>query len=577
MPGLTWIKRNIKEVLLVWCLLLAAQGQVERLLAIQGAFAKIVYLGLLAFLTACLVATAYIQRAAVRWGTAALLALSAYSILVFENTTAEFLTYDAFINMLHSAGFAGDAVSQHAGVFIRSVIEPLLLFFAIGLRPQRYAGFPQWVPVLAPYAGVIALSILLFGRGGDGARGQPLSFTPLSYLTLAGYEALIHEAGPRQEVAITPVEAPAARDIVFIIDESISGQYLDINSPGGVETPLSRAHQGVNIYNYGLATSVNNCSVGTNVTLRFGGTRDDYRRINATMPSIWQYAQKAGLKTVYIDAQRTHGALHNLMDDAERAHIDAFVQFDDSHVQMRDILSARKIVDYLKNDTAELLVVNKVGGHFPVHDKYPDDFMLYRPTLPRGGWDEVADTGDRTGFDGTEDDWVRYRNSYRNTLAWNIGAFFQELLDSGQLGNATIVYTADHGQDLHERGSPGNNTHCSVDPGPEEGVVPLVVIEGANVRKPLGWSAHLAGNVNRSSHFMIFPSLLRLMGYSAEQISETYGASLLEPSTDPQTINILFHARLGRHPIWRAIDVTTVMPPPAGDSASGGGIRSSAN
>src|SRR3546814_9750893 len=58
------------------------------------------------------------------------------------------------------------------------------------------------------------------------------------------------------------------------------------------------------IYNYGLAASVTNCSVGSNVTLRYGGTRKDYQRINGTQPSIWAYARKAGLRTVYIDSQR---------------------------------------------------------------------------------------------------------------------------------------------------------------------------------------------------------------------------------------------------------------------------------
>src|SRR3546814_10073345 len=82
------------------------------------------------------------------------------------------------------------------------------------------------------------------------------------------------------------------------------------------------------IYNYGLAASVTNCSVGSNVTLRYGGTRKDYQRINGTQPSIWAYARKAGLRTVYIDSQRTGGALQNMMTDEERALIDTFLQFD---------------------------------------------------------------------------------------------------------------------------------------------------------------------------------------------------------------------------------------------------------
>src|SRR3546814_16212679 len=69
------------------------------------------------------------------------------------------------------------------------------------------------------------------------------------------------------------------------------------------------------IYNYGLAASVTNCSVGSNVTLRYGGTRKDYQRINGTQPSIWAYARKAGLRTVYIEHQRTGRALQNMKHD----------------------------------------------------------------------------------------------------------------------------------------------------------------------------------------------------------------------------------------------------------------------
>jgi hypothetical protein len=79
-----------------------------------------------------------------------------------------------------------------------------------------------------------------------------------------------------------------------------------------------------------------------------------------------------------------------------------------------------------------LVVINKVGAHFPVHDKYPDAFMAYRPTLPRGQFTEVADTGKRDGFNGQPDDWVLYRNAYKNTVLWNVGEFFLAGVCPGQ-------------------------------------------------------------------------------------------------------------------------------------------------
>src|SRR5207253_8586956 len=106
--------------------------------------------------------------------------------------------------------------------------------------------------------------------------------------------------------------------------------------------------------------SIANCSADTNVTLRYGGTRSDYRRINSTLPSIWQYAKQAGLRTVYIDAQRTGGLLQNLMTDLERKDIDEFVQFDQTSVRDRDMAVAQKLIELLNDGQPQLVVINKV-------------------------------------------------------------------------------------------------------------------------------------------------------------------------------------------------------------------------
>jgi lipid A ethanolaminephosphotransferase len=129
-----------------------------------------------------------------------------------------------------------------------------------------------------------------------------------------------------------------------------------------------------------------------------------------------------------------------------------------------------------------------------------------------------------------------------------------------------ILYTSDHGQDLHERGNPGLNTHCGQSPVMEEGLVPLVVLHGAGLNT-LDWTAHLEANRNRSSHFNIFPTLLQLMGYSIDAVQAVYGRSLTVPTEDPFTFNTRFNARLGRPPRWEFIDLSRIVTPPP-DSAS---------
>lgn len=552
--------RYFKEALLALCFLLSLPDIGARFADIDGVAGQASYLVLLAILWGALLTAAYAPSVPLRWSIAFLLSISAYYLTTFAHITAQFMTYDAFINMMKSAGFIEDALAQNRPAFIKTAGPALLLLTAIGLKPERRLPLmPGWLVSIGPWMGVALLAGVLFARGGDGARGQPPGFAALAYLGLAGYESATGHIGPRQPVTLPQASGSLTRNIVFIIDESIAGRYLDINSAAGVPTPLSQAWTGIDIHNYGLAASITNCSVGSNLTLRYGGTRADYQRINATWPSIWAYARKAGMRTVYIDGQRTGGALQNGMTSSERAQIDSFMQFDDIPVQQRDIAIAHQLVRELVDPKPKLILVNKVGAHFPVHDKYPDGYLRYRPALHRGQYRDISDTGERFNFGGTPEDWVRYRNSYRNTLLWNVGAFFKIVLEQADLSQTTLIYTGDHGQNLHEHDNPGVNTHCSPDPIREEGVVPLLVIEGKGASR-IDWTKNLARNHGQTSHYMIFPTLLALMGYDTVSIQSQYGQSLDQPSNDPGTFNTLFNARLNRQPRWLAIEPTRAEP-----------------
>lgn len=552
--------RYAKELFLIIYLLLYAQYYIERLNAIGLGFAVLLFGAMFLALTLALYLTAYIRQTLIRHAFALVMFASAVFFDVYTRVTADYLSYSSFVSLVYSGGFIQEAAYQYRDAILHGVLSGLLLLFGIGLKPRHGLAIPNALRVAAPLCGVLLLSAVLFLRAGEGARGLPIMYTPLAYLNLFAYEALHNTVGPREPVTLARTSQAVGHDIVLIIDESISGNYLDINAPFGVHSNLKQAHAGVDIFNYGYAASIANCSADTNVTLRYGGTRADYMRINTTLPSIWQYAKKAGLRTVYIDAQRTAGNLQNLMTDTEKKDIDQFVQFDQTSVRDRDMAAAAKLIELLNDDKPELVVINKVGAHFPVHDKYPDAFMAYRPTLPRGQFTEVADTGERNGFNGQPDDWVLYRNAYKNTLLWNVGEFFARVFAQGNLNNALLIYTSDHGQDLHERGNPGLNTHCGGDPVEEEGLVPLVVIQGSGL-KTLDWSAYLAANKDRSSHYNIFPTLLQVMGYDLAGIEAVYGKPLSVATADEFTFNYRFNARLGAKPEWKYIDLGSIVTP----------------
>ena len=545
--------RNRVKELLILAYLAAGAGDIwARTTSLGLSASLLLWMGLYGLLALSLFLAAAVKDARLRWFYAVLLAASSLFLGSTERVMDEHLSYDAYLNLVHSTGWIGDALAQYGRAVVWTVPASLLLCVGIGLKPSGPNPWHGAASVAAPPMAVLLLGLVLFLRGGEGGRALPGAFLPLSYSAIHLAEQAGGDDGPRQPVKIARPRAPLARDIVFVIDESVTGDWLDINDPDGARSGLAEPRPGVRIRNYGLAAAINNCSVGANLTLRHGGTRSDYQRINATMPSLFDYAHAAGMETVYLDAQRTGGRLHNGMTHEEAEALDHFVQYDRVPVVDRDQAIADSIARRLANDRSEFILVNKVGAHFPIHDKYPDSHLVHRPALPRGRFIDITDTGSRTGFGGTPHEWALYRNSYRNTLAWNVGAFFERLLGKADLSRATIVYTSDHGQDLHETGAPGLATHCSSKPVPAEGIVPLVVIEG-EMATTLDWDANLAANRDRVSHYQIFPTLLALMGYDPEAVEATYGASLVPRSRDPGTFNTRYNARLGREPLWVAI------------------------
>lgn len=524
---------------------------------------------LFVLLAGTLFLAAGITNSPLRVATALLLGLASGFQQCVERVTGGPLTYEAFVNLMAARDNLGAALSQHGAVLLIVGPVTLLLVAGIALPPARPPRFwsrrEQLVAKGAVPLAIALLALLLYQRGGEGSRALPASFAPIAFTALLGVDALANPPRAREPVKLPRSGDRPARDILLIVDESIAANYLDINHPAGVPTGLGRPRPGIIIRNYGYAASVHNCSATSNLVLRYGGTRETYQQAIASGPSLWAHARHAGYETVFIDAQTGNGALQNRMETSERAEIDHHIQFGNIAPMQRDMAAADELVRRIGNATPEFIYVNKVGAHFPIQDKYPDRLMLYRPVLERGHAPAVTWSSNRAGFDGSPDAWVRYRNSYRNTLLWTVGAFFDRLLDKAQMGKATILYTSDHGQDLHERGNPGRNTHCgTTHPLDQEGLVPLLVIEGDGART-LDWDRTLRRNRNGMSHFRIHPTLLALMGYDESAFRPFYGPTLADPAPDPFTFNTRFWTRLGQKPEWEHIELRDVNAPPVSD------------
>jgi len=553
---------GLKLLLVLLYLAWDYQAVWERVASLGPSVALIAYLALYAVLAVALMAAAFIPGHTLRIGFAALLAAGSITLHSYEWATGSPLTYDAFETMVASRGDAADAMSQHGGSLWQAIGAAAILFAAIALPPRRHA-LPRGLGWLLPAAAVLGLAGLLYVRGGEGTRALPAPFAPIAEAGIMGALALAEDDGPRKGVAFVPGQPLATGDVVLVIDESVAAMYLDVNHRDGVRSGLAGERPGIEIANYGVAASISNCSAGSNRSLRFGGTRENYRDIAQHAPSIWAFAHKAGYRTVYLDGQRMGGVLQNLMDAAERAEVDDFVQLGGTPVPERDHRLAGMLAARLENGVAELIVVNKVGAHFPVADKFPEDQATYAPLPARGSGPGIIDTGRDDGRTGSAAEWRLYRNAYRNTVAWSTGGFFDRVLPRMTGTGAVLVYTSDHGQDLHERADGGRATHCVAEPHPAEGAVPLVVVDAAG--GVLDWRGGVAAQFDATSHFRVFPTLLALMGYSPHDTAASYGQTLVAPAPDPMTFTSRYFATLGREPAWNRIERAELAAPPRAD------------
>jgi len=554
----TILRGRIKLFLVVLAIIVGFFGAIDRIPMLDTFKSAAFYVGLYGLLSIAFVAAAYSQPLWLRLVFAVAFAASVQFYEGFRLATGSWPNYDSFVIMLQSIGFADNAWDHHRIPILKSIAHALLVLVAVGLRPASPRLMARYL-VVAPIAAITMLSSILYARGGDGANGLPPSFPAIGYSAIHITDKILSPVVQRQEVGLKPVQKPMARDLVYIVDESVLATYLDINHPDGVYSGLDRTVGTTNISNFGIAASIALCSASVNYTLRHGGSRENYANMNATLPSIFDYARHAGMHTVYLDGQGIKGKFSNLMYQEEFDLIDHHISLHDYPVLLRDQMLAKEIIKLSQDDQSSFIFVNKVGAHFPVQDKYPDSHLKYQPVSSRGNYVNISDTGSRVGFQGDPESWRLYRNAYRNTLLWNTGNFFDQIFKHADLQQTAIIYTADHGQRLHEDGSPGQNTHCSPDPRAEEGAAPLVFITPDTVTLDFPGSAQ--SNYNKTSHYRLFPTVLQMMGYDKQEVTSIYGADVTSAKPDPYTYNAYFNARMGRKPVWLKIDPQQVATP----------------
>jgi glucan phosphoethanolaminetransferase (alkaline phosphatase superfamily) len=336
--------------------------------------------------------------------------------------------------------------------------------------------------------------------------------------------------GKREDVTIDFDDKKQCDKLVYIVDESIRGDKLSINGFEMNTTPYLQEIQN-SFFNYGVASSASNSSGPSNIMLQTG-IRSDQMDQMATLffknTNIFQFAKQAGYKTIYIDGQGKGSLLLNYMRSVDFKTIDEAIQMRSKYPDTKrydiDMKIAEEITSLFTQYSQEKLFIYvlKSGSHFPYESSCPKvDSEMGKVIIKQ---------------DKNSDDTLRQlRLNYYSSIKWNVDHFFKTLIPTITQYNPTIIYTSDHGQSLREDGSIA--THGVVHGNVYQGIVPLIVF-------PLGTSyaqflsladENYRHNVNKASHFNIFPTILLLLGYSNKDIAKTYEPSLFSKLTSTRS------------------------------------------
>ncbi len=423
-----------------------------------------------------------------------------YTDLVYLLMSAFPFSFPDAINITNNPGYAPGAISSFGLIFLAAFLPAGFCFILIKrtltVLPKIRAGWVVPVNLVVVIAALLSLGMF--------------DFFPAPYRVpgslIAAAAATPEDRWERGAVAV-PKKQTGIRDVVLIIDESISGGLLSIN---GYPLPTTKfLHNNSNAYtNFGIAGSYTNFSAGSNLAL-ISGLQQKHLPDNGftafKRPSVYQFAKNAGYSTHLLDAQTVTGQLHNYTTNADFDYIDYLYQPQvnnpDLPVYDRDAILGNRLIELINDDEPSFIVINKAGAHWPYKLSYPP---WYQPEQFNN--DDAPST------------------HYLRAVSWSVDRFWNNVLpafDKEDL-NALVIYTADHGEN-HDAGL-YQMRHASIyNATSQEGQVPLLLIDRAGFL-PNDFVPYRDGY----AHAQIFPTILQAMGYGKSYIISEYGESLID-------------------------------------------------
>jgi glucan phosphoethanolaminetransferase (alkaline phosphatase superfamily) len=477
----------------------------------------VVYLSVCIFAFTSFVIVPFIRDSVVRVPLMIIMLIGWGFELIILDLNGSLSNQDLFWVLWQERALGSEAVKGYGGNIIRDCGIVVLLAIVLCASPAQQFSVPRKFGLMPVLSAALVTGIILYTKGATQIFPIPFGTFSNAAIVLVDTWNSSSDLPVSRDMAINkiPIRSskldPPFNKIVMIMDESVRGDYLSLNDANRNTTPFLKGAD--HLINFGVATSGGNCSIISRMIFRFGMRLSDLpNRWGEALnrPTFWEFAQRAGYKTVHFDAVYGPMSLGNGYSLPEKTSIDSDISILKNPIYLRDQMLADKLIDALRDEKPAFIFVDKFGVHHPYSDKYPPDFHAVATPLE-------ADTGSSES--------EREIAKYPNAIAWSVDEFFRRLVPAVNLSQALIIYTSDHGQSL----LPDRAPHCSLRrmvPLGEE-TVPLIAIT-----KVPDWEQRLAKGAargfDRFSHFEVFPTLLLAMGYDADWVNRTYGPSLMD-------------------------------------------------
>jgi glucan phosphoethanolaminetransferase (alkaline phosphatase superfamily) len=455
-------------------------------------------------------------KIAVRWVGFVLFSLSVLTEYGYYYAMGRFsVLQDYYIGLdtldLNYIRFALMAYMEaHLSSLLPIFVYTLILFLN---RKSKDGGFLRFGAAVACIL-VFYSALYPFSRGTFPTLSTSAGFRTLTFTALKWANTY---SGPRENVAVPPVQEQPKNNIIFVVEESLRCDHLSLNGYNRPTTPyLQLLQQKGQLTNWGMASSMGTSSLNSNTLLLTGVNQlPDLNQEARKMPTIFQYAKAMGYETYVMDAQMDRSWLLKNGDSKYVDHQKLAGDFLNGIPSYDvDFAAASYIHSLVTNSSGKFIWINKMGVHFPYEARYPKEKSIWKPTLPDFQYDSTKK--------------AEITNSYDNAIAYNVDEFIRKVIGDKLPENTFIVYTSDHGQTLSENGE----TWPHSGPTRMEACVPLFIISETQIQADAAYKA---------SHANVFATLLDLMDYPQGLRSYSFSPSLFKAkSTDTDHRQYIF-------------------------------------